>query len=311
MPHTSKADSKVIWMDGKLVPYEQANVHILSHSLHYGGAVFEGMRAYQTPRGESAIFRGPEHYQRFLDSMRSLSYASRFTISDFMRATNELIKANDIKECYIRPIAYIDDGTRGLKLAANSPANIAIAVWKWGKYMGDEGQQKGCKVRVSSFRRPDISSSMTWAKLSGNYLISVLARREATQCECDEAILLDPHGFVAEGSGENLFLVKNGILFTPPTGYILPGITRDSVILMARDMGLTIREENITRNQLYLADELFFTGTAVEVTGIREVDGHVIGSGNVGPITKKLSELFFKVAQGEMAKYGEWISVVR
>ncbi len=310
MTQNSKADSKVIWMDGKLVPFEQATIHVLSHSFQYGGAVFEGMRAYETSKGETAIFRGAEHFQRFQDSMKSLSYATHYSLMDLTKATCELIKANDFKECYIRPVGYIDDGTRGLKLASNSKANVTLASWKWGKYMGDDGQKSGIKVRISSYRRPDISSAMTWAKLSGNYLTSVLARREATDCGCDEAILLDPHGFVAEGSGENLFIVKGGVLFTPPTGYILPGITRDSVMTLATDMGLKIREENITRNQLYLADEVFFTGTAVEVTGIREIDGHKIGDGGIGPITKKLCDTFFKVVRGELPKYSSWLTKV-
>lgn len=310
MNPSSTADSKFIWMDGKMVAYDQAHIHVLSHSFHYGGAVFEGIRAYNTAQKKTAIFRANEHFQRFNDSMRALGYVSSYTVNDYIKATCEVIKANELGECYVRPVAYIDDGTRGLKLAKEPKANVAIAAWKWGKYMGDEGESKGIKVGISSFRRPDISSSMTWAKCSGNYLISVQARREATNHGLDEAILLDPQGFIAEGSGENIFMVKNGQLITPTTGFILPGITRDAVITFAKEMGITVREEHITRNQLYLADEVFFTGTAVEVTGIREIDGHKIGEGQPGAITRKLTEMFFKVARAEAPKYSSWLTMV-
>jgi branched-chain amino acid aminotransferase len=306
----ANADSKFIWMDGKLIPSEQATVHSLSHSLHYGGAVFEGIRAYETTQGKAAIFRAQEHFQRFQDSMHALGYVSHYSPLDLIKATCDVVKANELTECYIRPFAYIDDGTRGLKLPNPAKAKVAIAAWKWGKYMGDEGQTKGIRVGVSSFRRPDISSSMTWAKCSGNYLISVQARREASNHGLDEAILLDPQGFVAEGSGENLFLVKNGKLLTPSTGFILPGITRDSVMTIARDLGLSVSEEHITRNQLYLADEVFFSGTAVEVTPIREVDGRNIGEGRPGPITKKISDIFFKTVRHEIPKYAEWLTLI-
>lgn len=309
-PTSVAADSQYIWMDGKLVPYHEAVVPVLSHSLHYGCAVFEGIRSYETARGEASLFRATEHFQRFFDSMKAFEYKTPFTALDLLNATAETIKANGFKECYVRPLAYMDDSVRGLKIPADPKARIAIAVWKWGKYMGDDGHKNGVRVAISSFRRPDVSSGMTWAKLSGNYLTSVLSRRESTKHGFDECLLLDQNGFIAEGSGENIFVVKNKIVYTPPTGFILPGITRDSVMQMARDLGYTIREENITRNQIYLADEVFFTGTAVEVTPIREIDSYVIGDGKPGPITKSLADLFFKVVRGEASKYQHWLTTV-
>ncbi len=304
------ADSQFIWMDGKLVPYNEANIHILSHSLHYGGAAFEGIRAYKTADDRTAIFRGPEHFDRFLDSIKSLHYSVSYTQSDFISATAALVKANGFKECYIRPLAYLDDSFRGLKLPAKVEGHIAIATWNWGKYLGDEGLKNGIRIATSTFSRPDISTSMTWAKLSGNYLVSVQARREAVQNGFDEALLLDPSGFVAEGSGENFFLVKNNIIYTPTTGYILPGITRDSVMQIARAAGFTVVESNITRNQAYLADELFFTGTAAELTPIRELDRHTIGSGKPGPVTQKLSQIFFDVVTGKDKRFEKWLTYV-
>lgn len=306
----ANADSQFIWMDGKLTPYADAVVSVLTHSLHYGTAIFEGIRAYETARGDTAIFRATEHFQRFFDSMKTLGYHCSYTASDLLRATSETIKANQFRECYVRPLAYLDDTLRGLKLSDQPKCKVTIATWKWGKYMGDDGHKNGVRVAVSSFRRPDVSSGMTWAKLSGNYLTSVLARRESTKLGLDECLLLDPNGFVAEGSGENIFIVKNGVLYTPPTGYILPGITRDCVMTIAKDMGLTVREENITRNQLYVADEAFFTGTAVEVTPIREVDHYKIGEGKPGPITKNIADTFFKTVRAESSKYSHWLTMV-
>lgn len=310
MHQPTHADSKLIWMDGKMVPYDKATVPVLSHSLHYGGAIFEGIRAYKTSDGQTAIFRAKEHFQRFLDSIHTLGYRTEFSIEQFIAASCECIKANDFQECYVRPLAYIDDSYRGLKLPAKPNAHIAIAAWSWGKYMGDAGQAQGIRARISSFRRPDIGSAMTFAKVSGNYLISVMARTEAVQSGCDEAILLDQQGFVAEGSGENLFIVEGEKLITPPKNFILPGITRDTIFQLAKTAHLSIQEENITRNRLYLANEIFFTGTAVEVTGVREVDGHTIGEGKVGPLTKKITDLYFKAVRGELKEFEPWLTFV-
>ncbi|MBI4403661.1 MAG: branched-chain amino acid transaminase [Deltaproteobacteria bacterium] len=300
--------SKVIWMEGKLVPYSEAKVHVLSHSLHYGTAIFEGIRSYQTAQGGAAIFRAEEHFKRFLNSIRTLDATTHYTVSDFTRAAVDCIRANGFRDCYIRPLAYFDDITRGLQLPDKPRVLIAIAAWEWGRYMGD-GQQNGIRVMVSTYRRPDVSTSMPFAKFSGGaYLTSALARRESTLNKLDEALLLDPEGFVAEGSGENIFLVKDKTLFTPPTGFILPGITRESVMQLAEELGYRVKEERISRNQLYLADELFFTGTAVEITPIVEVDRYPIGDGKPGIITREINDLFFKCVRGEVPKFKKWLT---
>jgi branched-chain amino acid aminotransferase len=308
MAKNNTADSQFLWMDGNFVSYSDAKIHVLSHSLHYGGAVFEGLRAYAVPQGP-ALFRPLEHFNRFLDSISVMGYSVPYSAQDLTRISHELIHRNGFKACYVRPIAYIDDTVRGLKLPETPVVHTAIAVWPWGKYMGDEGHLKGVKVKTSTFRRADVSSTLPLAKISGAYVTSVLARREATLEGFDEAILLDPHGFVAEGSGENVFLVKNNELVTPSVGYLLPGITRDCVIEIAKELGLSLRQENITRNQVYVADEAFFTGTAVEITPIREVDHHTIGNGTPGPITQKIKETFFKCTLGEIKKFSNWVSL--
>ncbi len=307
----SNADSKFIWMEGKLTPYAEATVHVLSHTMHYGTGAFEGIRVYKTQGGQSAIFRPTEHYQRFLDSIKTLGCETPYTLQDLTRASGEVVKANGFKECYLRPLAYLDDRSRGVKLPDSPHALIAIAAWEWGKYLGDDGQLNGIRVRVSSFRRAESGSAMSSAKLTGNYVTNVLARREATRCGMDEALLLDADGYVGEGSGENLFMVKNGELFTPPTGAILPGITRDSVIQLCKHLGYSITERQLTRNDLYLADELFFTGTAAEVTPIRELDNYKIGAGKAGPFTRKLMDAFFKCVQGEIPEFRKWLEPVK
>lgn len=299
-----------VWINGKILPYEQAQVGILTHSLHYGSAAFEGIRAYKTTDGRTAVFRLREHIIRLFDSMRAMGYSSPFKLEDYMEATKQTIKANKLAECYIRPLAYIDDSVKGLKLPDQPKANSMIAVWEWGKYLGDAGQSAGIRAMVSSFRRADVANSLPWAKLSGNYLNSILARREAAKNGLDEAILLDANGFVAEGSGENIFVVKDGRLMTPYATSILPGITRASVMTIARDLGIEVVETNISRNELYLADETFFTGTAVEITPIREIDHLPIGEGRPGPITQKISKAFFQIVRGENLKYSEWLSYV-
>jgi branched-chain amino acid aminotransferase len=310
MAQGANSDSKVIWMEGKFIPYDQAQVHVLSHSLHYGCAVFEGLRAYETKDGRTAMFQPVPHFQRFFDSMKVLGYSSTYSISQCIEAAEELIRVNGFKECYVRPLAYINDTVRGLKLPPKPEVLIAIAVWPWGKYMGDDGAAKGVRVKVCSLRRPDISTALSFAKLSGNYLTSVLARREATLDGYDEALLMDQEGYVAEGSGENLFVVKGGKILTPPSGSILPGITRQCAIDIARHHGFEVVEQQIVRNQLYIADEVFFTGTAVEVTPIREIDRYTIADGKPGPITKRISETFFGAARGEVPEFKSWLKYV-
>jgi branched-chain amino acid aminotransferase len=306
----SVTDIKKVWMDGELVEYAQATIPILSHSLHYGTAAFEGIRAYAGHDGRTYIFRGREHFQRLLDSIKVLGTQCQYTVDDLLDATRQTIRANGLKECYVRPIAYFGDSHRGLKLPPNASIQLAILTWAWGKYMGDEGQQKGIRVMVCSYRRPDISTALPWAKLSGAYLYSVMARRQASNSGMDESILLDPQGFVAEGSGENLFVVKNGALTTPLHSNILPGITRDSIIQIAKSMGHCVVEAPVIRNQLYIADELFFTGTAVEVNAIREVDNYAVGNASPGPITRKLSDAFFDVVRARNAKFAHWLDPV-
>jgi len=304
------ADSKVIWMDGRLVPFDQAQVHVLSHSLHYGSAAFEGVRAYKTADGRTAIFRAAEHMERFVRSMAAFGGECLYKEPALIDAMRETVKANDFDECYLRPIAYIGNETRGLKLPPVPKMQVAIAAWRWGKYLGADALTKGIKVRIASFRRPDVSSSLPWAKLSGNYLNSIMARREATLSGADEAILLDQQGYVAEGSGENIFVVKDGKMVTPPTAAVLPGITRDCVMEMAKAHGLSLVERAVTRNELYAADEVFFTGTAAEVTPIGEIDGYKIGKSAPGPITKRLADDFEKAVRGELKQYERWLTYV-
>lgn len=304
------ADSKVIWMDGELVPFEKASVHVLSHSLHYGSAAFEGIRAYKTHDGRTAIFRAREHYDRFLRSAAVFGGRIRFGAEDLIKATAAVIKGNDFDECYVRPIAYIGNETRGLKLPPDPPMSVAIATWKWGKYLGADSLSKGIKVHIASFRRPDPASSLPWAKLSGNYLNSIMARREATLNGKDEAILLDQQGFVAEGSGENIFVVRNGQIATPPLGSVLPGVTRDCIFEMAKRLQLPLVERPITRNELYVADEVFFTGTAAEVTPIAEIDGYQLGGGKPGVITRRFAEMYEKCTRGAAEGYAGWLTYV-
>lgn len=304
------AQPSLVWIDGELKPFKDAKVHILTHSLHYGTAAFEGIRAYRTTNKKTAIFRAREHFERFFNSMKVLGYTSHFSINELIEASKKCISENGLHECYIRPIAFVGEDYLGLKLPKEVPVHIAIAVWDWGKYLGNEGIEKGVRTMVSSYRRMDISSSLPWAKISGPYIISVLARREAALHNHDEAILLDPNGFVAEGSGENIFIVKNGVLLTPLNYNILPGITRATIIELAKDLGFLVEETLIPRNELYLADEVFFCGTAAEVTPIREIDGISIGTGKVGPITQKISEYFFRCVHGELEKFSHWLTIV-
>ncbi len=307
---SGEADSKFVWMNGELKPFQDANVHVLSHSLHYGSAAFEGIRAYKTKSGPTAIYRAKEHIDRFEQSMGVFGGTCAYTNRQLVDAMCQVVKANGFDECYLRPLAYIGHDSRGLKLPASPKMHVAIAAWKWGKYLGNDAMNKGIKCNVASFRRPDVASSLPWAKLSGNYLNSIMARREATLAGVDEAILLDQDGYVAEGSGENIFLVEKGVLSTPPPNAILPGITRDSIFQLAKQAGYEVRERAVTRNQLYAADEVFFTGTAAEVTPISLIDGRKIGAGEPGPVTKKLADLFEKSVRGELPEMKHWLQFV-
>jgi len=294
-------------MDGKLVPWGEANVHVLTHTLHYGLGLFEGIRCYKG-KGGSAIFRLEEHVDRLFDSAHIFQLEMPFTKKQITDAIIKTVRANKLDECYIRPLVYIGYGQMGIYV--KGPVNVAIAAWPWGAYLGDEGLEKGIKVRVSSYTRHHVNIAMTRAKITGVYYNSQLAKHEAKAAGCDEALLLDPEGYVAEGSGENVFIVRNGVIKTTPLTSILEGITRDSVMTLARDMGMTVVEQRFTRDEVYIADEAFFTGTAAEVTPIRELDGRLIGGGKPGPVVKKLQKAFFDVVQGKKAKYKKWLTPV-
>ncbi len=301
--------SKKIWMDGKLTSWDDATVHVLAHSLHYGLAVFEGIRCYKTKGGKSAVFRLGEHTSRLFASAHILQMEIPFSTDEINDAIKETLKANDLSEGYIRPLAYLGDGAMGL-YPKDNPVKVSIAAWEWGSYLGDDGIKNGIRVKVSSFSRHHINSSMTKAKASGYYVNSILAKREAISGGYDEAVLLDTDGSVSEGSGENIFIVKNGTIKTPPITTVLDGITRNSVLTIARDESLEVKEQRISRDELYTADEAFFTGTAAEITPIREVDDRLVGSGSPGAVTKKIQEKFFSAVKGENDTYGSWLDYI-
>jgi len=301
----SKTDK--IWLDGKLVDWDKAQIHILTHTLHYGWGVFEGIRCYHCHDGSSAIFRLQEHVERLFDSAHIVGIKIPFTHEEISSAILETFQINKLKEGYIRPIVFVGDGEMGIYVK-KVDVRVAIAVWSWGAYLGDEGLAKGIRAKVSSFTRLQVNSQMTKAKVCGNYVNSILAKREIMAAGYDEAILLDNEGYVSEASGENIFMVKNGVIKTTPLTSILPGITRDSVITIAKDKGYPIIEERFTRDELYLADEAFFSGTAAEITPVREVDDRQIGPGNPGPITKDIQATFFDVVKGKVDKYKGWLA---
>jgi len=295
-----------IWFDGRLIPWEEATVHVMTHTLHYGDGVFEGIRCYHCSDGSSAVFRLQEHVERLFNSAKILQLEIPFTFEEVGSAIMETLKANGLRKGYIRPLVFTGEGGKGIN-PDNAPVHLMIAVWPWGAYLGDEGLTKGIRVKTSSFMRHHVNVMMTKSKACGNYVNSVLAKREALGDGYDEALMLDTDGFVAEATGENLFLVRNSVLFTPPGDSILPGITRDAVITLSRDMGYEVREERISRDALYTADEAFFTGTAAEVTPIRELDRRTIGQGEAGPVTKLLQQEFFRVVLGDNLKYAGWL----
>lgn len=306
----SAAKDAKIWMNGKLVDRDDAKVSVLTHTLHYGVGVFEGIRCYKTDKGP-AVFRLKEHMQRLLDSAKIFMIDPKYTIDELMEATCQTIKANNLEACYIRPIVYLGDGGLGILVKDNYPVETAIAVWNWGAYLGEDGMNKGIKIRTSSFVRFNVNTTSTRSKTCGNYVPSVLAKREAVMSGCDEALFLDTDGYVAEGSGENVFIVKNNKIYTTPMTAILKGITRDSVMTIARDLGYELIEERFTKDDFYLADEAFFTGTAAEITPIRELDGRVIGKGSRGPVTEKIQKVFFDVVNGKNDKYSNWLHMVK
>ena len=297
-----------IWMDGRFVKWDKATVHVLSHSLHYGLGVFEGIRCYKTQKG-SAIFRLDEHIDRLFNSAHIFMMDIPYSKREIRDAIIKTIKVNNIRECYIRPLAYIGYGSMGINPRGN-PINVSIAVWAWGTYLGEHGLKKGIRIKTSSFVRNHVNANMTRGKICGYYVNSQLAKKEAISCGFDEALLLDTEGYVAEGSGENIFIARNGILKTTPLTSILEGITRDSIMQIAQDEGIGIIDERFTRDEVYIADEAFFTGTAAEVTPIRALDNRVIGSGKPGPITKRLQSIFFDIVKGKNNKYESWLTKV-
>lgn len=298
-----------IWFNGELVEWRSATTHVLTHTLHYGMGVFEGVRAYETPDGP-AIFRLQDHTKRLFNSAKIVGMQLPFTKEQINRAHIDVVKANNLASCYFRPMAYYGSGKLGVA-PKQDDVQVILAAWAWGAYLGEEGMRKGIRVRVSSFTRHHPNVTMIKAKANGNYMNSIMANTEATRDGYDEAILLDAQGYVAEGSGENIFTVRDGVLYTPALDVALDGITRRSVIAIASEMGLKVVEKRLTRDELYVADEVFFTGTAAEVTPIREIDGRQIGIGERGPITAEIQQRYFDIVQGKNPKYRDWLTYVK
>ena len=299
---------KSIWMDGKLVDWDAAQVHVLTHTLHYGLGAFEGIRSYKLSDGRSAIFRHREHMRRLLDSCHIGQMECPFTVEQLSQGAKDTLVANGLEAGYIRPLVYIGDGGMGV-YPGNNPIRAFIATWKWGKYLGEDALEKGIRAKISSYTRWQPNTIMTRGKLTGHYVTGILAKREAKSLGFDEAIMLDTEGYCAEGSGENLFIIRDGKIKTAPLTCVLPGITRDTIMTLARENNIPIEEQRFSRDELYIADEAFFTGTAAEVTPIREVDGRKIGKGGRGPITELLQKKFFDVVEGRNAKHADWLDV--
>ncbi len=303
-----------IWVDGTLVPFAQAQVHVLTHTLHYGVGAFEGIRAYKRPDGSGAIFRLDDHVNRLFESCHICMIDVPFSRADLAQACVDTMRANKMLEAYLRPIIFLGDGELGLGSTGN-PVRCVVAVYEWGAYLGEEGLRRGIRAKVSSFTRGALNSTMSKGKICGQYVNSVLAKREAVKAGYSEAILLDANGLVAEASGENIFIVKKGKLKTPPlSSPILEGITRDTILTLARELGVPVEETTFARDELYLADEVFFTGTAAELTPVREIDDRRIGAGECGPVTRKLQDAYFEAVKGragkEKAAHPEWLTFV-
>jgi branched-chain amino acid aminotransferase len=298
-----------VWLDGSLVPWDAAQVHILTHTLHYGLGVFEGIRCYSCADGRSAVFRLQDHLERLYRSARIVELEIPIPVEEYERAVLETLRENGLEEGYIRPIVFLGEGAMGL-LPSDNRVRLSVIVWPWGAYLGEEGLERGIRAKVSSYTRHHPNISMTKSKTCGDYVNSILAKREVTRLGYDEAIMLDASGMVAEASGENIFMVRRGVLKTPPLGAVLEGITRDSVIRIARDKGIDVVEQGFARDELYSADEAFLTGTAAEITPIREVDDRVIGNGERGPLTRTIQSTFFEAAHGRNRKYETWLTYV-
>lgn len=297
-----------IWYDGKLVPWRDANTHVLTHSLHYGLAVFEGVRAYQTEIG-TAIFRLAEHTQRLLNSGKIYQMQMPYSKEELMAAQCEVVRANGLESAYLRPLAFYGSEKMGVS-PIGAKVHVAIAAWKWGAYLGEDGLKKGIRVKTSSYARHHVNVTMARAKVASTYANSILANMEATQHGYDEGLLLDVDGFVAEGAGENIYIIRDGKLYTPELTSALDGITWRSVQMICKDLGLDVESRKLTRDDIYIADEAFFTGTAAEVTPIRELDMRVIGGGSRGPITERIQTAFFDIVNGRNPKYHHWLTKV-
>tara|TARA_R110002096_G_scaffold17266_3_gene59753 strand:+ start:4573 stop:5493 length:921 start_codon:yes stop_codon:yes gene_type:complete len=298
----------VIWMDGEMVPWRDAQVHVLTHTLHYGVGAFEGIRAYETPKG-TAIFRLDDHVRRLFETAHILEMKMPYSREEIARACVESVKQNKLETAYLRPLVYY--GSEGMGLHATSlSVHVAIASWYWGAYLGTDALEKGIRIKTSSYTRHLVNSIMCKAKACGNYINSILALQEAARDGYDEALLLDADGMVAEGSGENIFIVRNGTIYTPELTSALEGITRDTVLQLAAEEGYTVIEKRITRDEIYISDEAFFTGTAAEVTPIRELDNRTIGSGGPGPVTQQLQRVYLDVVEGKRDGYDDWLTVV-
>ncbi len=299
----------VIWLDGEMVPWREAKTHVLTHTLHYGMGVFEGVRAYKAEKG-TAIFRLEEHTKRLFNSAHILNMAIPFDRETLNEAQRAAVRENNLESAYIRPMCFFGSEGMGLR-ADNLKVHVMVAAWSWGAYLGAEGMEKGIRIRTSSYTRHHVNITMCKAKANGNYMNSMLALQEALSCGYDEAMLLDNEGYVAEGSGENIFLVRDGVLYTPDLTSALDGITRNTIFRLAAEIGVEVKEKRITRDEVYIADEAFFTGTAAEVTPIREVDNRKIGIGKRGPITEKLQTMYFDVVHGRHQLHPEWLSYVK
>ncbi len=298
----------VIWYDGKLVPWREATTHVLTHTLHYGMGIFEGVRAYKTARG-TAVFRLEAHTDRLFRSAHILGMSMPYDKDTINAAVRAAVRENHLDSAYIRPMCFYGSEGMGLR-AENLKVHVIVAAWTWGAYLGDEGQKKGIKIRTSSYNRHHVNIAMCRAKANGNYMNSMLALREAVASGCDEALLLDTEGFVSEGSGENIFIVRDGIIYTPDLTSALDGITRDTIFKLAAEIGIQVREKRITRDEVYIADEAFFTGTAAEVTPIRELDGRSIGLGTRGPVTERLQTMYFDQVHGRRSEHADWLTLV-
>lgn len=298
-----------IWLDGELVPWGEAKVHVLTHTFHYGLGVFEGVRAYETSDQGACIFRLKEHTDRLFRSAKILQMDMPFDKDTLNEAQREVVRVNNLKEGYIRPMCFLGSEGMGLR-ADNLKTHVMVAAWPWPSYMDPEARDRGIRVRTSSYTRHHVNITMCKAKANGNYINSILALREALDAGCEEALLLDNEGYVAEGSGENVFLVRDGTIYTPELTSCLEGITRDSIFRIAADLGYQVKERRITRDEVYIADEAFFTGTAAEVVPIRELDSRPIGSGSRGPLTEKLQSIYFDTVRGREAQYAEWLTPV-